>query len=553
MWQSLSTGKKIWCSLLILMAGYAITTGVGLIGGFSMRGELAQVSDSMFPAAMESRSALSKFKGQVKLYDDAVMTGDTDILEEAGNLSTEVITSLSTMITLDPTSADTTKPLITRIQAFTDKALGVYTRIAEDMDGTDTDAIQQAKLLSDETSALTEALSGLSKTRSEALQTRLHDLGSETGRQQMMNLALFVVVVVATILFNLIIIRRFITGPLSDTVDMVKDIAQGEGDLTKRLRVHSKDDVGQLAIWLNKFIENLQEMISNISENATTLNGSAEELTRLSGNLKEGAHGVKTKSDTVSTASDQMKANMDSVAAAMEQASTSTSAVAESTEEMTETIRTIAESSDKAREITREAVTQSRTATERVGELGQQAEAIGKVTETITEISEQTNLLALNATIEAARAGEYGKGFAVVAAEIKDLARQTADATRDIRDTIENIQTSTQATIGDIEGISGVIDRTSDIVSEIASSVDSQAQTTRGIADNVTQISSGLTEINGNVAATSNLSNTIAGDIGDVNLAAGDMTESCDRSDEGVSSILAMSGNLTTMVGRFKI
>ncbi|VFQ43893.1 methyl-accepting chemotaxis protein [Desulfoluna butyratoxydans] len=553
MWQSLSTGKKIWCSLLILMAGYAITTGVGLIGGYSMRGELNQVSDTMFPAAMESLTTLAKFKAQVKLYGDAVMAGDTELLEAAGQRADEVISHLDAIAGLDPGAAPEARALAQQIRSFSDKALTIYTRVAEDFEGTDTEAARESQALANETKVLTESLATLSKTRSEALQSRLHDVGQEAGHQQMMNLALFIVVVVATILFNLIIIRRFITGPLSDTVEMVKDIAQGEGDLTKRLTVHSKDDVGQLAFWMNKFIENLQSMIARIADNATSLNDSAEELTRLSGNLKEGAHGVKSKSEAVSTASDQMKGNMDSVAAAMEQASTSTTAVAASTEEMTATIRTIAESSERAREITMEAVTQSRNATERVGELGNQAEAIGKVTEAITDISEQTNLLALNATIEAARAGEYGKGFAVVAAEIKDLARQTADATRDIRDTIVNIQTSTQATIGDIEGISGVIDKTSDIVSEIASSVDSQAQTTQGIADNVTQISSGLSEINENVAATSGLSSTIAQDIEDVSHASGDMNESCARSDEGVSSILSMSENLTSMVGRFKV
>ena len=553
MWKSLSTGKKIWCSLLILMIGYAITTGVGLLAGFSMQGNLGRVSDAMFPAAMESQSALAQFKTQIKLYGDAVMSGDTDILDEANDRSAAVMTHLNTMMDLDPSSAAATRPIVAQLNTFTETALSVYTRIADDMDGTDTEAIQLAKQLSDETTTLTQDLTALAQARSEALQNRLSDLGRETGRQQMMNLALFLVVVVATILFNIIIIRRFITGPLSSTVAMIRDIAQGEGDLTKRLSVHSKDDVGELARWLNVFIENLQKMISLISENATTLNGSAEDLTRLSLNLKEGAHGVKTKSGTVASASDEMKANMDTVAAAMEQASTSTSAVAHSTEAMTETIRAIAKSSDNAREITLEAVTQSHIATERVGELGTQAEAIGRVTETITEISEQTNLLALNATIEAARAGDYGKGFAVVAAEIKDLARQTADATRDIRDTIENIQNSTQATIGDIEGISNVIGKTSAIVLEIAASVDSQAETTRGIADNVTQISSGLTEINENVAATSTLSNTIAGDIGEVNVASNEMTESCELSDKGVSSILTMSKTLTGMVGQFKI
>jgi methyl-accepting chemotaxis protein len=108
--------------------------------------------------------------------------------------------------------------------------------------------------------------------------------------------------------------------------------------------------------------------------------------------------------------------------------------VAATVEQMTDTVTEIALNMEKAREITTEAVSDVKSASEKVDELGRSARDIGKVTETITGISEQTNLLALNATIEAARAGEAGKGFAVVANEIKELARQTATATRDIAD-----------------------------------------------------------------------------------------------------------------------
>ena len=119
--------------------------------------------------------------------------------------------------------------------------------------------------------------------------------------------------------------------------------------------------------------------------------------------------------------------------AATEQAATNIALVATATDEMTSTINEIVKSTEKAQEITKSAVREAGSASEKVDELGRAAVEIGKVTEAITEISEQTNLLALNATIEAARAGEAGKGFAVVANEIKELAKQTAGATGDLR------------------------------------------------------------------------------------------------------------------------
>ena len=553
MWRSLSTGKKIWCSLFILMAGYAIATAVGLVGGFSLKKELTRVSDTMFPAAMHAQSILTDYQNQTKIYEDAVVTGDSEILEKASVQSEKVAKGLGAMVTLVPGEKVHLEALKARYAAFSTAALTVYARLADDMDGTDKEAQTRANALQKEAKALEEAFVDLSSSSSNALKVTLTDMGDRTGQLQLMNLALFVAVVTVTVLFSAMLIRRFITGPLSNTVAMIKDIAEGEGDLTKRLDVHSKDDVGQLAFWFNAFVDNLQAMISEIATHAENLYGSAEALTGLSGELSRGADDVQGSADTVSGASDEMKGNMDSVAAAMEQASINTSAVAASTGEITETIHAIAQSSEKARSITLEAVSQSQAATERVGELGKQAEAIGKITEAITEISEQTNLLALNATIEAARAGESGKGFAVVAGEIKALASQTAEATRNIRETIESIQASTKATVTNIEGISGVIHRTSDVVSEIALSVETQAQTTQGISDNVSQISSGIDEISQSVAGTSTLSTHIAGDIDGVSKAATEMNAHCGEVNGGVSGILGMSKNLSALVGRFKV
>ena len=118
-------------------------------------------------------------------------------------------------------------------------------------------------------------------------------------------------------------------------------------------------------------------------------------------------------------------------------------------------------------------------------QLGATADKIGKVTETITDISEQTNLLALNATIEAARAGKAGKGYAVVANEIKDLAKQTAEATVDIKNIVDNIQATSKTTEKGIEQIGTVIGEVNDIVGTVATAVEEQTAATQEIAGNI--------------------------------------------------------------------
>jgi len=146
-------------------------------------------------------------------------------------------------------------------------------------------------------------------------------------------------------------------------------------------------------------------------------------------------------------------------------------------------------------------------------ERGKAAREIGKVTETITDISGQTNLPALNATIEAARAGEAGKGFAVVANEIKELARQTAEATRDIKGKIDGIRKITGLTATEIEKIIQVINNVNEFVAGISTAVEEQSITTRDIAEKISQTSQGIQPVNKSASAISLASSQIAGDI----------------------------------------
>jgi len=332
-----------------------------------------------------------------------------------------------------------------------------------------------------------------------------------------------------------------------------QDIAEGEGDLTKRIAINSKDEIAELAKWFNIFIEKLQGIINSISLNTVTLGQESMNLASIATSLAKNAQETSNRSDNVATAAEEMSANLNNVAAAMEESTTNTGMVASAAEEMTATINEIAGYSGQAHSISLKAVKQAEGTSERMAKLGASANAISKVTETITEISEQTNLLALNATIEAARAGEAGKGFAVVANEIKELAKQTAMATLDIKTKIDDVQQTTTGTVQDIQEISAIINSVNEIVATITGAVGEQSKATQEIALNINQAAEGLGEVNENVSQISVVASMITKDITLVNSASEDVSNTSANVQSSGQNLQELSAALQKAVGSFKI
>jgi methyl-accepting chemotaxis protein len=345
---------------------------------------------------------------------------------------------------------------------------------------------------------------------------------------------------------------RSISGLRLVAVSM-RDIAEGDGDLTKRLQILRQDEVGDIAGSFNVFVEKIQKIVRAIGSSAVSLTASSTELSAVSTRVVSGAREISERGNAAAAAAEEASANTTSVAVGMEQSSANISSVASATEEMSATVGDIAANTARARAISEQATIQAQTVTAQMQKLGQAAQEIGHVTETITSISAQTNLLALNATIEAARAGSAGKGFAVVANEIKELARQTAEATEDIKVRIAGVQGSSAAAVSDIDKITSVIKEVGDIVAGIAAAIEEQATVTKDVAGNIAQASTGVKDANEHIAQTAEVSKTIARDIAGINGAVTDMRHGGEQVQASAAELSKLAEQLKARVEQFRV
>jgi methyl-accepting chemotaxis protein len=394
---------------------------------------------------------------------------------------------------------------------------------------------------------LTAIIKSLEEESHEAVEA-MHGQMAQASMVRRIFAAVMLLVAGAVLFF----VGNSILTPIRDAIRMVRDVAEGEGDLTKRLETRG-DEIGQLAGWFNVFMDKLHGIITQVQTNLVTLKQASTDLSAISGTLASGSDDATSRSNSVAVAAEEMSTNMNAVAAASEQASVNVTMVASAAEEMNATVSEIAVNTAKARQITETAVSKTVQASQRVDELGSAAKQISKVTETITEISEQTNLLALNATIEAARAGEAGKGFAVVANEIKELAKQTAGATLEIRQKIEAIQSSTNMTVSEISEIKTIINDVNDIVTTIATAVEEQSASTNEISTNVSQAAVGIAEVNDNVSQSSTVSTQISKDIGGVSQISGQLKEHSAHVNTQSKDLSRLADQLAAIVNQFKL
>jgi len=390
--------------------------------------------------------------------------------------------------------------------------------------------------------------------------------------------AALAIVLSAVILF--FVLSSVVIAPIVRVANSLKDISEGEGDLTQTIAVQSKDEVGDLARYFNKLMAKLHSTIKATQTEAKSLSGTSASLLGLSENLLASAETTLNQSVTVSQESGETSENVQEIAGEADRASATATELSATVEQMGTNMNTMVdavsemhESFNKITADSRESKKVASVATEKVAgamnvmdALGSSAKEISQFTDVIKSIAKKTNLLAINATVEAARAGEAGKGFAVVAGEVKQLATQSASNADDITSRVDIIRNDTAAAIEAIKEISVIITKISESANSISESIERQIKVSDNLAATARDTNASAQQV---VIAVNDVANSIqivaknAGDAADgaknvsdsIGVIHGDAEKTNAYSTdlkEAANSLRTMAEDLDSLMSKFK-
>jgi methyl-accepting chemotaxis protein len=524
--RNLNIKAKIWLIIGIFGLGYVAILVLQQWAASQTTAHMSVASGALFPVALSVQEAEAGFQKVKKRYNDAVLLQDKKSLDAAEQDGQAVLDSLQSARekSLPAALQQAVSSAIVKFKDIQARAKPLYSTMIEHPDNLSDKSQAEVSALAGESKELESSLATLRENVSSAFRAELDSVTLWSARQRNIGLAVILVSVLIGGVASFLVIDRQIVRPLQQLILRLKDIAEGEGDLTRRIDVQSEDEIGQVAKWFNTFMDKLQSVISTVGNNTVGVANNSEQLNSLTQELSSNAQETSRQANqAVHTA---------------EEVSRSLKTVATSTGEMNTCIQDIARNATEAAKVSQRAVEMANSTNAKITELGKAGAQIGSVLKIISAIAEQTNLLALNATIEAARAGEAGAGFEVVANEVKELALKTSTATKDITRLIETIQAGTKQAVEEVGTIRAIIDQINAIAGSIATAVEEQSATTAEMTRNIDEAARGSYEISHHISGVAQ--------------AADGTSNRVDKSRKTVDELAHASNELHQLVGQFK-
>lgn len=343
-----------------------------------------------------------------------------------------------------------------------------------------------------------------------------------------------------------------IKNGFGDIVERIRDIAENEADLTKRLP-EKKDEFGEVAVWFNAFAARLRSLVVHLRENSNSVNKSAEELSETAGELSRGVDTAVASTSTIASAAEEMAVNLRQLNGTCQDISANVCDVAKNVGGMHQTITHIANNAEQAVLAADGVGAIVQSSNSKVQMLSSSAAGIGSVVEVIHGIAEQTNLLALNATIESARAGEAGKGFAVVANEVKELAKQTSVATEQIGDQVVAMQQVVKDAVESIGEINDSIVQVIGSAKSIATAVEEQSEATALISNSATHTAEALSLLKDGLGQSSLASDEITEGLARVDTVIGETAQAASTTGDSSSNLKTSASRLDDLVVEFAV
>lgn len=535
--KNLGIKKKILLIPAISIIGFLLFLGFVINSGIQNTARFVEIEDIYFPVLELSNKNIVLLDQLSEALGNAAATGEQDMLNQALKFEALLKDNLSQQTELRPAQFDDVQIIKGKLKNYTSIAVDLTQKMIDGtIDFSNLGAIANKKTEAEKT--IKKALSDIrNSSHKEFIQTVTDAKETENS-----NLRVGILIGVVTITV-LLIVAFSVTNLLYASViaisNSLRNIAQGEGDLTLRLPQTNRDELGDLEQWFNVFIEKLHRTIGDVVHAISPLTEVAAQLKQVSTETTRTSADQSRTSELVSSTMNDMLENVRSVALS---ASAAAQAAEDADKQAHDGIAIVQSNVTAINELAAEVERASGV----IIKLEKDAESVGSILGVIKGIAEQTNLLALNAAIEAARAGDQGRGFAVVADEVRTLASRTQDSTHEINAVIEQLQSAARSAVE-------VIDQSKEHASY---SVDKALATVNSLETITTNVAS-ITSMNNNIAIATDKQQRSAQSIEDNMKSMHEASKTAESSTKKVSdlssSLHTLATQLNSVAKQFKV